>query len=89
MTQSQTHLGIPKVNGFVAPGTVMEVGMTRIAPGIPHGLPSTWCWVQPDFWEGIPSSRGFLHKAHPNIEGRMEMPYPGIPELCLLLETSP
>lgn len=80
------------VNGFVAPGPVMEVVMTRIARGIPHDpitfLPSTWWWVQPDFWEGIPSSRGFLHKALPNIEARMEMPYPGIPELCLLLETS-
>lgn len=79
VTQSQSHPshpGIPVVSGFLASGTVVEVGMTGMVLGIPydpipfsHGMrfiPSTWWWVWPDFWEGIPSPRGFLHKVHPS-----------------------
>lgn len=80
-TQTQSHPshpGIPMVNGFMASGTVMEVGMTRTVLDIPYDpipfshemrfIPSTWWWVQLDFWEKIPSSCGFLHKVHLSLD---------------------
>lgn len=68
VAQSQSHHshpGIPMVNGFMASGTVIVLGIPYDPIPYSHGMrfiPSIWWWVQRDFWEGIPSSHGFLHK---------------------------